>query len=207
MATITAAVLMGVLTGGLSFQFNRTATIGAIVLSLAQSFAVFAAAAAFEEAFFRGYLLQTFARSGLAWPAIVLTSVLFGAVHLQNPDAGIISTANTALAGLWFGCAYLKTRDLWFPFGIHLMWNWFQGSIFGIEVSGIRTISANPLLLENDRGPQILTGSAYGIEAALPATLAILVSIAVIQFSGFIRPNEELLAMTEPASPATRSVS
>ena len=72
-----------------------------IAVSGAVSFAIFAVAAAFEEALFRGYLLQTFARSNLAWLAILLTSVFFGAMHLGNPNATFISTANTILAGIW----------------------------------------------------------------------------------------------------------
>jgi membrane protease YdiL (CAAX protease family) len=188
----------------LSFTLDTAADKSSIAASLAISFVVFAVAAAFEESLFRGYILQTLTRADLGWLAIALTSILFGAAHLANPEATAVSTLNTALAGVWFGIAYLKTRDLWFPFGIHLMWNWAQGSVFGIEVSGMQEIGGSPLLQEIDRGPALVTGAHYGIEAAIPTTIAIVLSIASIYFSKFPKPNEELLAMTskENAKPS-----
>ncbi len=204
--TIGVAIGAAVLYGGLSFTLDTTADQSSIAGSLAISFVVFAIAAAFEESLFRGYMLQTLTRANLGWLAIALTSILFGAAHLGNPDASPVSTLNTALAGVWFGLAYLKTRDLWFPFGIHLMWNWAQGSVFGIEVSGMREIGGAPLLHEIDRGPALITGANYGIEAAIPTTIAIVLSIAAIYFSKFPKPNEELLAMTSEENPK-RSVS
>jgi len=184
---ITFAIGAGVGTafGGLSFSFNSEAPANSIVTTLLFSFLVFAAAAAFEEALFRGYILQTFVRSGLAWPAIIITSVAFGAVHLGNPNANWISSVNTALAGIWFGVAYLKTRDLWFPTGLHLAWNWTQGSIFGVEVSGLTDIVKHPVLRETDIGPAWLTGGDYGIEGGIATTVALIVSMIVIWFIPF----------------------
>ena len=181
-ATFAIGAGIGVLLGGLSFSFNAEAPAGSILTTLLISFLVFAAAAAFEEALFRGYILQTFVRSGLAWPAIIVTSVAFGAVHLGNPNANWISSVNTALAGIWFGVAYLKTRDLWFPTGLHLAWNWTQGSIFGVEVSGLTDIVQQPLMRETDLGPTWLTGGVYGIEGWIATTVALIVAIIVIRF-------------------------
>jgi len=195
--TIGVAVLLAGVPGGLSFTFDTANTSKAVGESLVVSLAVFALAAAFEEALFRGYVLQTLNRAGLGWLAIGLTSAFFGLGHLANPAANLISTTNTVLAGIWFGLAYLKTRDLWFPFGIHLMWNWMQGSILGIEVSGLTEISTAPLFNEIDRGPAWLTGEHYGIEASIACTIAILISIVTIYFlPGGVGPDKELLAMT-----------
>ena len=182
---------VGVIFGGLSFSFNAEAPANSITNTLLVSFVVFAAAAAFEEALFRGYILQTFVRSGLAWPAIIITSVAFGAVHLGNPNANWISSLNTALAGIWFGVAYLKTRDLWFPTGLHLAWNWTQGSIFGVEVSGLTDIVKQPLLRETDIGPAWLTGGDYGIEGGIATTVALILSIAAIQLIPFARESNQ----------------
>jgi membrane protease YdiL (CAAX protease family) len=179
-ATFAIGAGVGVLFGGLSFSFNSEAATNSILSTLLISFLVFAAAAAFEEALFRGYILQTFVRSGLAWPAIIITSVAFGAVHLGNPNANWISSVNTALAGIWFGLAYLKTRDLWFPTGLHLAWNWTQGSIFGVEVSGLTDIVKAPLMRETDLGPAWLTGGDYGIEGGIATTIALLISTAAV---------------------------
>ena len=188
-------MLAGIAFGGLKFELN-SAEINAVITSLLASFLIFGIASAFEEALFRGYILQTFARSGLAWLAILLTSVFFGAVHLGNPNANLISTANTILAGVWFSVAYLKTRDLWFVWGLHLMWNWMQGAFFGIEVSGLTGITATPFLKEADFGPSWLTGQTYGLEGGVICTIAIVISIAAIHFLPILEPDEELLAMT-----------
>jgi len=197
--TLGIAVAIGVVFGNLDFSFNSAET-SAITQTLLSSLLVFGVAAAFEEALFRGYILQTFARSGLAWLAIILTSVFFGAVHLGNPNAGLLSTLNTALAGVWFGVAYLKTRDLWFVWGLHLMWNWTQGAIFGIEVSGLTEIVHSPLLKESDHGPAWLTGENYGIEASIACTIALIVSTIVIYFMPLLKPSEEMRKLSEPGA-------
>lgn len=194
---LTIAVVPGFAFGSFRFVMNDVG-FQKIAVSGAVSFAVFAVAAAFEEALFRGYLLQTFARSNLAWLAILLTSVFFGAMHLGNPNATFISTANTILAGIWFSIAYLKTRDLWFVWGLHLMWNWMQGSFFGIEVSGLTEIAANPVFKEIDFGPTWLTGETYGIEGGVLCTFAIMVAIAAVYFLPGVKADDELLAMNSP---------
>jgi len=179
--SLALAVLIAFLCGGLRFQYNSI-DIPVLMQGLASAFIVLAAGAAAEEAIFRGYIFQTFTRSGLAWFAILLTSVSFGAAHLMNPDPGFISTLNTILAGIWFGIAYLKTRDLWFVFGMHFMWNWIQGAIFGIEISGLTDYAPVPLLKEIDGGPTWLTGSAYGLEGGIAATIALVVSTIAIYY-------------------------
>jgi len=202
--TLSLAVLAAMAFGGLSFQTNQTYGMSAILLTLGSSFLIFAAAAAAEEAFFRGYILQTFARANLAWLAIILTSVFFATVHLNNPNSDYISSINTALAGIWFGAAYLKTRNLWLPFGIHLAWNWMQGAFFGIEVSGIKEVTTAPLLQEVDSGPAWLTGEQYGIEGGIACTIALLASIALIYFLPFLKPTEEMLALTSEEIPRNK---
>ncbi len=198
--TLCLAIAVAAFSGGLSFEAN-TAAQGAIAQSLVTSFFVFAIAAAFEEVLFRGYILQTFARSGLAWLAVLLTSLFFGAVHLGNPNSGYIATLNTVIAGVWFSVAYLKTRDLWFVWGLHLMWNWVQGSIFGIEVSGLTEISTAPVLKEVETGPVWLTGGDYGLEAGIACTIALIISTAVIYYRPWLKPDEEMLELTSKREP------
>ncbi len=196
-ATLGFAVLITFIFGGEKFELNRSDGSKAVATSLGISFVVFALGAAWEEAFFRGYILQTFTRSGLTWLAIALTSSFFGIVHLANPNSTAISTINTILAGLLFSFAYLKTRDLWLVWGLHLMWNWMQGSFFGIEVSGLTDITTNPLLREIDTGPTWLTGTTYGIEGGLACTIAIAISIGIVYYLPGIKPAEEMLALSE----------
>ncbi len=197
------AVAVAVIFGGLSFEMNT----GPIAASVLTALVIFAVGAAFEEVLFRGYILQTLVRSGWAWLGILLTAVPFGIVHLGNPNASVISTLNTILAGIWFGLAYLKTRDLWFVWSSHAAWNWMQNSIFGIEVSGLN-LTGSPLLREVDRGPEWLTGLNYGLEGGIGVMIALLAAIAITHYAPFIKADEEMLAMnSEPVADINPSVS
>ena len=177
--TICLAVGIAAAFGGLAFAGDEM-DFGSISRTLWQSLVIFMLAAAWEEALFRGYPMQTFIRSNLTWFGILFMAVMFATTHVDNPRADTLSWINTFLAGIWFAAAYLKTRSLWFPFGMHLMWNWMQGAFFGIEVSGLTDITSAPLLKEIDRGPAWLTGEAYGIEAGVACTAALIVSTVVI---------------------------
>jgi membrane protease YdiL (CAAX protease family) len=195
-ASIAIAVLLAILLGGMRLQIYETSDSSAIFSTLGGSLVVFIIAAAAEEAYFRGYILQTFARAHLAWVAIAMTSLFFASAHLNNQNAGWLSTANTILAGIWFAIAYLKTRNLWFPFGIHLAWNWLQGAFFGIPVSGVTTLTTAPLMQQTDKGVQLFTGGDYGIEGGIACTIAIIISAILIWFAPFIKPTHEMLLLT-----------
>lgn len=195
--TVGIAIFAAVAFGGLRFSANPIDGT-TIFRSALFALGLFSLAAAFEEALFRGYILQTFARSGLAALAIVMTSIFFGVVHMGNPNVGYIGVANTMLAGIWFGIAYMKTRDLWFVWGMHLVWNWMQGSIFGIEVSGLTDITKASLLTEIDSGPAWLTGGDYGIEGGIACTAALVLSAAAIHFLPILKADEEMTALTSP---------
>ncbi len=193
--TLSFAVLLAFVGGGLQFTQNPVDG-GLLLKGLASSFVIFAVGAAWEEALFRGYILQTFDRSGLAWIGIGLTSLFFGVIHTQNPNANLISTLNTVLAGIWFSVAYLKTRDLWFVWGLHLMWNWMQGAFFGIEVSGLTSLTPVTLLKEIDSGPAWLTGETYGVEGGIVSTIALIVSTLAIRYAPWLKPSDEMLRLT-----------
>jgi hypothetical protein len=194
--SISIAVLIAIVFGGMKLQLNQNAGQSAILLTLGASLLIFTIAAAAEEAYFRGYILQTFARARLAWLAIGFTSLFFAFAHFNNPSANRVSITNTALAGIWFGAAYLKTRNLWFPFGIHLTWNWFQGAIFGIPVSGITEVTTAPLFQQSEKGSDFLNGGDYGIEGGLACTIALLLSTVLIYFLPLLKPSEEMLTLT-----------
>ncbi len=193
---ILLAVLIAALFGGMRLEFNSSAGISTILQTLAVSFTIFFVGAAAEEAYFRGYILQTFSRANLAWMAIAFTSLFFAFAHSNNPNVSSIAKFNTALAGIWFGIAYLKTRNLWFPFGIHFTWNWVQGAILGIPVSGITEITTAPLFLETEKGNAFFTGGEYGIEGGIACTITIIFSTVLIYFAPFLKPTEEMLALT-----------
>lgn len=200
--SILFAAFIGVIFGGLSFRLNQENGQSAILLTLGVSLLVFIIGGAAEELFFRGYMLQTFARANLAWLAITFTSLFFASAHLGNPGANYISTLNTALAGIWFGIAYLKTRNLWFVFGLHLMWNWVQGAFLGLPVSGITELTTAPLFRVSEFGAKQITGGDYGIEGGIACTIAIIFSTVLIWYLPFLKPSEEMLALTSEENPA-----
>ncbi len=199
--SLSLAALIAFAFGGLSFKFNDTAGSSPILLTLSVTFIIFIVAAVSEEALFRGYLLQTMTRSKLFWVGALLTSFLFATAHKNNPGATNLSWFNTFLAGIWFAIAYWKTRNLWLPFGIHLAWNWFQGSIFGINVSGLGELATAPLMKATDSGPVWLTGGDYGIEGGIACTIALIFSTALIYFLPILKPTEEMLALTSAEKP------
>jgi membrane protease YdiL (CAAX protease family) len=178
--SLLLAALLATATRGFSFSFDSLAT-SSIEKTLWLSAIIFVFAASAEETLFRGYPLQTLTRANLSWLGVLLTSVPFALVHLNNPNvARGFTFVNTALAGVWLAIAYLRTRSLWLPLGLHWSWNWLQASVLGLPVSGISRLAPAPLLHAINAGPDWLTGGAYGIEGGAACTLALLVSMLVV---------------------------
>lgn len=188
--------------GGLRFTASPRTMLLQVVQTLLMSAVLFVFAAVAEEALFRGYPLQTLTRANLAWLAVLLTSVPFAAVHLQNPNVVKGFTfVNTALAGVWLAVAYLRTRSLWLPLGVHWAWNWALGSLFGLPVSGITTIAPNPLLHGTDLGPAWLTGGSYGIEGGVACTIALTISTLFIWRMRIVSATPEMNELTSRENP------
>ena len=76
------------------------------------------------------------------------------------------------------------------------MWNWFQGSIFGINVSGLGELATAPIMKSADSGPTWLTGGSYGLEGGIACTIALIASTALIYLLPMLKPTEEMLALT-----------
>ncbi len=202
--SLAAAAGLATAGGGLSFTVSGRAALVQVGQTLLFSAFLFIIAALAEEALFRGYPLQTMTRANLAWLAVLLTSVPFAATHLQNPNvAAGFTFINTALAGVWLAVAYLRTRSLWFPLGVHWAWNWALGSLFGLPVSGITDLAPNPLLRGTDLGPAWLTGGTYGIEGGLACTVTLIVSTIFIWRTGLVSRSDEMQKLTSHENPAT----
>lgn len=140
-------------------------------------FLTFVGVAWSEELLSRGYHLQTIASGlNLLW-GVILSSAVFGILHLGNPNATWVSAVGIFLAGLLFAYGYLRTRQLWLPIGMHLGWNFFEGVVFGFPVSGL---DIYPLTRIQVQGPELWTGGAFGPEAGLIVVPALILGALLI---------------------------
>jgi hypothetical protein len=128
-------------------------------------------AATNEELVFRGYPFQRLVESLGPVGAVTVSSAFFGLAHLGNAHHTWISTVNTMLVGVPLSIAYLRTRSLWMPVGMHFIWNYIQGFVFGLPLSGY-TFSTS-LLKAQVHGAAWLTGSNYGPEGGLVCTFVV----------------------------------
>ena len=123
-----------------------------------------------EETLFRGILFRWLDERWGVVPALIVSGLLFGFLHLGNPNATVWSSIAIAIeAGLMLGAAYKWSGTLWFPIGIHWAWNYVQGTVFGIAVSGQDV--GGSLWQTAMEGPKLITGGTFGAEASLVAVL------------------------------------
>jgi membrane protease YdiL (CAAX protease family) len=144
-------------------------TIGSIVFLLV----LLAAGVLGEELLFRGYAFQLLLRTAGPYATILPVGILFALLHGSNPNATWFGLANTAAFGILFGYAYLRSRDLWLPIGLHLGWN-FTLPLFGVNLSGLR-MRMTGYEMSWSAGA-LWSGGEYGPEASL-LTSAVVVAL------------------------------
>jgi uncharacterized protein len=121
----------------------------------------------FEEILLRGIVFRLMEKWLGSWVALGFSALLFGALHLANPNANMLAAFAIAIeAGILLGAIYMLTRRLWAAIGLHMAWNFTQGGIFGVAVSGFETPGLLKPLID---GSDLLTGGGFGAEASLPA--------------------------------------
>jgi membrane protease YdiL (CAAX protease family) len=121
-----------------------------------------------EEVVFRGYLLPVLGARGNLTLGIVVSSALFSLSHILNPHFGFLPIFNIALAGVLFALYALVEEGLWGAFGLHSAWNWVQGNLLGMPVSGF--IFGPSVFTLRVTGPDWLTGGTFGLEGGLVVT-------------------------------------
>ena len=134
-----------------------------------------------EEIVTRGWLLNVLSTKYNIGVGLLISSTLFGLMHLTNPNVNYIAVINIILVGLFYGLYVIKTNDLWAVCGMHSAWNFAQGNIFGFKVSGL-DVSVGSLIDLNLVGSDFVTGEIFGPETGITATFILLASIGILLF-------------------------
>lgn len=143
-----------------SFAWNSGAFFGVLF----GSFILYILVGWWEELFFRGYLFDNLVAGMGMTLAIVVSCVLYGVVHMANPNASLLSGTIIVLFGWLRLYGLLSTKQLWLSMGMHMGWNFFQGPVFGFGASGHETFH---LIEHTTSGPDWMTGGDFGPEASI----------------------------------------
>ena len=140
------------------------------------------AVAVAEEFLFRGFVFQRLIYGFGKWPAQLIMAGYFLLIHMNNPgmtgSIKLFASINIFLASIMFGLAFIKTRSLAMPIGLHFMANWVQGTLLGFGVSGNEETSLLKPVFHN--APQWLTGGSFGLEASVPGLIFVIISIILL---------------------------
>ncbi len=159
-------LLLLVMRGIHVFYFGGVVLHGARILKFAAFWALlFLCVGLFEEFLFRGYTQFTLAQGIRFWPAAVVVSCLFGALHLGNPGEAWVGALGAACIGLFFCLTLSRTGSLWFAVGMHASWDWGESFLYSVPDSG--QVAPGHLLNSSFHGPRWLTGGSVGPEASV----------------------------------------
>ncbi|UCC82771.1 MAG: CPBP family intramembrane metalloprotease [Gemmatimonadota bacterium] len=189
---IAAVVVLQTLLGWLRPAPDAGTLVGWLgqLASLAVALAIAAAA---EELLLRGYPFQVLVEGAGVVLAVVLSSAVFAAIHLNNPEVGAIALLNIGLAGVLFAAAYLRTRSLWVPIGMHWAWNFVMVAFFDLPVSGI--VIDMPGYDTVELGPDLYTGGAFGPEGGLVTTLFLVPLIWWVARTKWLSQSEKMIEL------------
>lgn len=137
-----------------------------------------------EEILCRGYLMGFLLRGRNPWVAVTVNSAAFALLHLFNPNVSPLAICNTFLFGVLMSLIALRRGNLWGACALHSLWNFAQGNLFGICVSGL-SAGPSPFLSVLSPNMPLWNGSQYGLEASLPVTLCLFLAVGAV---GAIRP-------------------
>lgn len=177
---ITLVVIPNAIAGYYTYNF----TPNQIYPQIFEALLFFVLVALAEEILFRGYPFQRLIEATNPAIATVVFSLLFASAHIFNPNVNLISLANIFLAGLWLSSAYIKANSLWLPISLHFSWNFFQGYLYSLPVSGSTLIE--PVFDVQINSENLISGGDFGPEGS------ILTSFVLIASTIFILKNKRL---------------
>lgn len=138
-------------------------------------------AAILEEVLIRGILFRVLEEKLGSYIALALSALIFGALHLSNPGANLVSALCVSIeGGVLLGAAFMYSRNLWFPIAIHFAWNFMQSGIFGAITSGNE--KAESLLVTKIEGSVWITGGEFGPEGSFQAIIFCSIASVLLLF-------------------------
>jgi membrane protease YdiL (CAAX protease family) len=194
-----ASVFILRVTGLASFSFNGFSmsalqyVLGVLVVLVISS--------CYEEVLFRGYVFQSLIEGTSFLIALAIYSLLFGAAHIGNSEATVYTVAFAVIAGMFLGTVYYKTRALWMCIGIHFMWNWTMGPLFGMGISGSKFLRRSLFTYEPSESSLI-----HGVDAMseiIPASILVALTIYLWR-ARWVKPAEYNRRLWEPYLPDSK---
>jgi uncharacterized protein len=140
-------------------------------------FGLFVLVALAEELLLRGYVLNNLMKSMNRLIALAVSAVMFSLIHVFNSNFSWIGFWNLLLAGILLGLPYIYTKSLWLPIALHFSWNFFQGTIFGFNVSGHETYS---LFTQSRTADTIWNGGKFGFEGSVLSLVFQIIAILAL---------------------------
>lgn len=132
-----------------------------------------------EEVLLRGYLMVSIASKNSVILAIMANSILFALLHIFNNGITLLAIINLTLFGVFASVYMLKTNNIWGVCAIHTMWNFAQGNIFGISVSGMEMKASVFSFVPSNEGT-LINGGTFGLEGGLAVTIVLTIAIIAI---------------------------
>lgn len=172
---IAATVLLNMVFGGLCFsRINWNVDLGLQLLLLGG----FVIQGLSEEVLFRGYVFVSMARKNSIPKAIIGSSVLFSLIHVFNDGFSVLPFLNITLFGVLEALFFLKTNDIWAAGALHSIWNYLQGCVFGLNVSGNALVNAFFVFEQTDQ--EFINGGVFGPEGGIVVTALVLAAVVIL---------------------------
>lgn len=173
---ISGAYLICVLTGACHFEGVSAQLVPGYVVFYLIGYMIQGLA---EEVICRGYLLVSLSRRNSVWYSVILSSGVFMAMHMSNEHVTVLAYINLFLCGLLFGLLFVESGSIWMVAALHSGWNFLQGNIFGISVSGTAK-SSSVFDSSFADGWSFMNGGDFGLEGGLAVSIVLAVGIYVV---------------------------
>lgn len=135
-----------------------------------------------EEVFCRGYLMVSISRRYSVITAVLVSSVVFALLHAMNSGLTLLALFNLFLFGVFMALLMLRCNNIWIAGAMHSLWNFTQGNIFGVQVSGTST-ATSVMTSAADESMAVINGGSFGLEGGLAVTFVLLAGCVLLGIS------------------------